>query len=308
PESLLRIVDCYSVKAGKVLETRYAAKTLKNPTEINILLSESLSGVEEPMVYIDSISSLMSVFEDSPQLVRVLIERMIANLREKGKYSLVAMTSGVLEERLTRFIESTVDGIAEMRVVESDIGEFRRQLRYKSIREKHDTRWMFFNVFGSGVIGVTSIDLSRFENIGSWLCQRALESGCRMAWFGVIGEFFMKVHPVADAGFENGYLTTIDIDLNDPERGYGPTGTAARTGRPVIINDVAVEPSFEPWREEALRRGYYSCAAFPVNVGGRPIAFLTVCCGGREFPSGLIKSLESSVKDAEKSLSQASST
>ncbi|MEM3382364.1 MAG: RAD55 family ATPase, partial [Candidatus Bathyarchaeia archaeon] len=125
-EDLLRIVDCYSAKAGKSSETKYVVKSPDNPTEINILLSESLSGVKEPMVCIDSMNSLVSPFEDKPQLARGLVERIVANLRENGSYSLVTMTSGVSEERLTRFVESIVDGVIEMRMVESNTEELRR--------------------------------------------------------------------------------------------------------------------------------------------------------------------------------------
>ena len=298
----LRIVDFYSAKSGKVSESRYAVKSLDNPVEINIVLSESFSGLMEPMVCVDSMSSVISTFEDKPQSAMSLVERVVANIREKGSFSLLTLTEGVHEERLVRFIESIVDGVIEMRM-ESD-EELRRLLRYKTVRERHESRWMPFHIFGRGIVGVSSAPLPKIEDVGVGLCRRASELGCMMAWVGVIDEFFRRVVPVVDMGFEEGYLTTIDIDLDDPRRGYGPAGTAARTGRVTIINDVATEPSFEPWRMEAMGRGYGSSAALPVKSGGKPVAVLNVYWRERGFPEGVIHGLESAIKDAERVLGE----
>jgi len=84
------------------------------------------------------------------------------------------------------------------------------------------------------------------------------------------------VRPVAQAGSEEGYLETARITWEDSERGCGPTGTAIRTGRPVIINNTMTDPSFAPWREEAMRRGYVSAAAIPLRDVNASFGALTV--------------------------------
>ena len=85
------------------------------------------------------------------------------------------------------------------------------------------------------------------------------------------------MRPMAYAGYKAEYLKTINISLKDPIRGSGPAGTAIRTGQLVICKDVATDPSFMPWREEALRHGYKSVIAIPLLAnGGEPFGVLTI--------------------------------
>ena len=73
---------------------------------------------------------------------------------------------------------------------------------------------------------------------------------------------------VAAAGYDGGYLDTVHITWADTERGRGPTGTAIRTGQPVVVRDTVRDPNFGPWRADALRRGYASTLALPLNIDG----------------------------------------
>ncbi|MFA5191847.1 MAG: MASE1 domain-containing protein, partial [Verrucomicrobiia bacterium] len=83
--------------------------------------------------------------------------------------------------------------------------------------------------------------------------------GYRLAWVGFAEQDADKtVRPVAQAGFEEGYLETLQITWADTERGRGPTGTAIRTGQPCTANAILTNPNFAPWRAEALKRGYAS--------------------------------------------------
>jgi sigma-B regulation protein RsbU (phosphoserine phosphatase) len=71
---------------------------------------------------------------------------------------------------------------------------------------------------------------------------------------------------VAQAGFEEGYLDTLNITWADTERGRGPTGTCIRTGTTQVVNNIATDPKMIPWRTEALKRGYASSIAIPLFV------------------------------------------
>src|SRR6266542_2897341 len=64
------------------------------------------------------------------------------------------------------------------------------------------------------------------------------------------------VRPVAHAGHEDGYLSLVDSGWADNERGRGPSGTAIRTRKPVLIGDIRADRNFDPWRTEATKRGY----------------------------------------------------
>jgi len=101
-----------------------------------------------------------------------------------------------------------------------------------------------------------------FNDVCRIMCDVA---GYRMAWIGKVEHDKSKsVRPVAWAGREHGYLATANITWADTERGRGPTGTAARTGKTNFCQDFVSEPKTAPWREGALARGFRSSIAIPL--------------------------------------------
>ena len=104
---------------------------------------------------------------------------------------------------------------------------------------------------------------SLLKEICRIICDTA---GYRMAWVGYAEHDAAKtVRPVAWAGTEADYLTTVNLTWADTERGHGPGGTAIRTGETVHIQDFATDPRMVPWREQALKLGYRSCLALPLK-------------------------------------------
>jgi len=89
--------------------------------------------------------------------------------------------------------------------------------------------------------------------------------GLRMAWVGY-REFNQEktVRPVAQAGYEDGYLDGVNITWADTERGRGPMGTAIRTSTTSWNSDILTDPNMAPWRAEAVKRGYASSIALPL--------------------------------------------
>ncbi|MDH7559361.1 MAG: PAS domain S-box protein [bacterium] len=101
--------------------------------------------------------------------------------------------------------------------------------------------------------------------------------GYRLAWVGVAERDRTKrVRPVAQAGYEEGYLEGLRLTWADRPRGQGAAGTAIRSGKPVVCTNIATDPRFAPWRKEALRRGYGSSAAIPILVQGQVFGALNV--------------------------------
>jgi putative nucleotidyltransferase with HDIG domain len=92
--------------------------------------------------------------------------------------------------------------------------------------------------------------------------------GIKFVWIGLVEEGSFEVRPVAEAGFEEGYLSSIRVTWDDSEHGKGPTGAAIKTGRPVVMRDIANDPRYQPWREQALERGYASIIAVPLVHNG----------------------------------------
>ncbi len=104
------------------------------------------------------------------------------------------------------------------------------------------------------------------EELYEKVCKIVVEDGqFRMAWMGIVDKDTALVKPAAKYGYSSDYLDsiTISVDPNEPE-GVGPTGNALREGRYIINNDTENNPAMLPWRDEALKRGYLSNAAFPL--------------------------------------------
>jgi PAS domain S-box-containing protein len=93
------------------------------------------------------------------------------------------------------------------------------------------------------------------------------EAGYRLCWVGRAENDPAKpVTAIAQAGFEEGYLATLNITWADTERGRGPTGTCIRTRETVVAKHIVTDPKMIPWRAEALKRGYGSSVAIPLIV------------------------------------------
>ncbi len=84
------------------------------------------------------------------------------------------------------------------------------------------------------------------------------------------------VRPMAHAGHGSGYLETIHVNWSDTPAGRGPAGRAIRENRICVITDTANDPTFGPWREAALQRGYAAVIALPLRVAGAAFGVLAI--------------------------------
>jgi HD-GYP domain-containing protein (c-di-GMP phosphodiesterase class II)/CheY-like chemotaxis protein len=98
------------------------------------------------------------------------------------------------------------------------------------------------------------------------ICRLIVEIGAyRMCWVGYIEPGEVKtITAVAQAGFEDGYLRILPPLRVDAGNDIGPIRTAISTGKPSIFRNIALNPDFPPWREEALKRGYASALGLPL--------------------------------------------
>jgi PAS domain S-box-containing protein len=112
------------------------------------------------------------------------------------------------------------------------------------------------------------------------VCRIIIEDcGHAMVWIGYAeNDEGRTVRPAAYAGFDAGYINSLNITWADTERGRGPTGTAIRTGQPCICRNMLTDVRFEPWRAEARKRGYAASIAVPIVADGRALGALTIYC------------------------------
>lgn len=103
------------------------------------------------------------------------------------------------------------------------------------------------------------------KTLVSETCRILVESrNYRMVWIGLIEEGTFEIKPTSYAGHEDGYIGSTHVTWDDSPSGQGPTGTTVKTRNPSIVNDIANDPGFASWRDEALKRGYRSMASVPV--------------------------------------------
>ena len=110
------------------------------------------------------------------------------------------------------------------------------------------------------------------------VCRILVEVGdLRMAWVGYRELDTEKtIRPVAQAGYDEGYVQSVKATWADSERGLGPTGTAIRTGKPSWTRDIRSDWTIAPWRDEALKRGYGSNISLPLMSDGDPFGAVTL--------------------------------
>jgi PAS domain S-box-containing protein len=109
-------------------------------------------------------------------------------------------------------------------------------------------------------------------------CQVLInQSGYEVAWVSrKVNDEAKSVQLVAHAGKARDTIMSAHISWGDDEWGMGPTGTAVRTGIPVICHDVSREPAFDKWRKITNDTVCRSAASFPLCLGDETIGALTV--------------------------------
>ena len=123
--------------------------------------------------------------------------------------------------------------------------------------------------------------LVRAENEAELLqqmCEIIVNVGeYRMAWVGFAErDQDRSVRPVAQFGFEDGYLGLVQISWADNEYGRGPTGTAIREGVTQVNQNFQTNPKMEVWRASAVSRGYQSSIAMPLKNESSTFGVLTI--------------------------------
>jgi signal transduction histidine kinase len=92
-----------------------------------------------------------------------------------------------------------------------------------------------------------------------------------MAWIGMIDVTTQVLKPIAFSGDADDYLNHAGVDLRDPVRANGPSAHCFRNGTHAVCNDIEHESNDQSWKDNALRRGFRSLAAFPLKIDGHVI-------------------------------------
>lgn len=103
------------------------------------------------------------------------------------------------------------------------------------------------------------------------VCRVAVEYGqFVMAWIGALESETGVIKPVTWSGREDGYLQSVRLYAAEPDAQALAGSVAVAKDAPRVLNFIENDsPQLIPWRDEALRRGYHSCAILPITVQGR---------------------------------------
>lgn len=123
--------------------------------------------------------------------------------------------------------------------------------------------------------------------------------GYRLAWVGYVEQDAQQtVRPVAQMGFEPGYMEHAHITWADNERGCGPLGIAIRSGQLQVVQDVKTDPCFKPWRANAVELGYDSVLVAPLVSDAMTLGALSIyAAGANAFDTGEIALLRELADD-----------
>ncbi len=129
-------------------------------------------------------------------------------------------------------------------------------------------------------INTTIVRVRDRQELFAEACRIAVEHGqFRMAWIGLLDPNGEAVTPVAKAGFEEGYLDQIRVNLKDD----GLATRALREKTSVVCNDIGTDPLMLHWREAALQRGYRSLVVFPLVVEDKAVGLFVLYASETDF-------------------------
>jgi len=220
-----------------------------------------------------------------------------------------------LQDRWFQFVFDALED-DDIKTVEIKIGDKAISLTFAPIVEKD-----FVNVYGLDITERKQVE-ERIEKIQSLrnaitdinqllvrvkseselyqeICNFLIKvKEIKFVWIGLTNSENFEVKPVAQAGFEEDYLSSIKVTWDDSKYGNGPTGIALKTSQPFIMRNIEDDPKFKPWKNDALKRGYLSSIALPLIYEEETIGVLNVYSGIKDaFTDEVVKFLKEVSED-----------
>ncbi|WP_136716948.1 PAS domain-containing protein [Halorientalis salina] len=112
------------------------------------------------------------------------------------------------------------------------------------------------------------VEADTLRELETAVCETFAESEPYVfAWIGEHDAENGAVVPRTAAGVGEDYCDDLVIAVDEPPGSRGPTAKAVRTCEVRVVQDIRNNPDYEPWRENALERGYEASAAVPLDWG-----------------------------------------
>lgn len=108
------------------------------------------------------------------------------------------------------------------------------------------------------------------------VCQAIVDAEpYQLAWIGDADTASNQIEPRITAGNDDGYLEEVTIPATR-ESEHGPGAEAVQERTVAVSQNIAEDPAFESWREEALSRGFRSVAAVPLEYSEKLYGILVL--------------------------------
>ncbi len=141
-------------------------------------------------------------------------------------------------------------------------------------------------------IAQSLVQASTRQEIETVVCEQLADVGpYELAWVGERDAMAEELSPREFAGDERGFLENVNLNVGDLPETQNPTAEAVKTREPQVVNNVVVDRSLGPWRQEALERGYHATIALPLSYENTLYGVLNVYAG----ESGVFNELEQTV-------------
>lgn len=182
----------------------------------------------------------------------------------------------VIEEKLGNRIYETLKFPMQLRNNQKGIGGILRDITdRKSAEEKLNYVTRLYALLSH--VNEAIVRIKDEEELLKTICELAIKYGqFRMCWIGIYDEEADVLKPATFAGYEDGYLKTLNVKPYQKPYGKGPTGRSFLEKRMIFCNNIATDPDMSPWKEEAGKRDYKSSFATPIYRKGIPYGTLTL--------------------------------
>ncbi|QLH80414.1 sensor histidine kinase [Halosimplex pelagicum] len=115
------------------------------------------------------------------------------------------------------------------------------------------------------------------EELEQTVCDRLSDSDPYDAvWLGRYDPDRGRVRPVAWSGFDDEYVESLVVTVDDSPTGNGPGGRAIETREIQCVADVFDDPTMEPWWDQMERHGITSLAVVPIYHDDTVYGFFSI--------------------------------
>lgn len=245
------------------------------------LAVETLKRGATDYVLKDNLIKLIPVVKRALKEAEEYSKRKIAEKKLKEYYDTLEETVKIRTKELQVANEELRNTTEELQVSNEELRDTtdELQLANEELRDQRETLERLNRTLRA--LSDSDYAMMHAEDESKYLddvCNIILEDcGYAMVWIGFADDDENKtVRPVSQCGFDEGYIENLNITWADTERGRGPTGTAIRTKKPYICGNMLTDPNFEPWREDAIKRGYASSIVLPLIAENKTIGAISI--------------------------------